>query len=250
MATYRSDSDLEFLAKCSNEDLSTLVSILTVDPKDRKKRRSESLTGSSAYKRHFQDYKSYWEIIAAELQTYGGNTLVTTFLRFGKGVLYREILEDVCKHSKVKIDNSASIVKMEKSLMTNILQIVFGKMGQEELNKLAKELNVKNISGLSPDKLTDAILDSVLSNPITWNYLVNIILEHLGFNVGKLVLAAGTTLVPRALPLFGILAGPVGFLASGLWLAADVAGPAYRVTVPACLYVAALRQKYIATNTE
>ncbi|WRC94931.1 flagellar biosynthesis protein FlgG [Helicobacter pylori] len=41
----------------------------------------------------------------------------------------------------------------------------------------------------------------------------------------------------------GILAGPVGWIITGVWTAIDIAGPAYRVTVPACVLVAALRLK-------
>ncbi len=41
----------------------------------------------------------------------------------------------------------------------------------------------------------------------------------------------------------GILAGPVGWIITGVWTAIDIAGPAYRVTVPACVLIAALRLK-------
>ncbi|MEB5980766.1 hypothetical protein [Enterobacter vonholyi] len=42
-----------------------------------------------------------------------------------------------------------------------------------------------------------------------------------------------------------VLAGPVGIALSTGWLIADMAGPARRVTVPACLLVACLRQQYL-----
>jgi hypothetical protein len=50
--------------------------------------------------------------------------------------------------------------------------------------------------------------------------------------------AAGAALT-RAL---GVVLGPVGWIASGAWLAIDLAGPAYRKTVPAVIQVAALRE--------
>ena len=40
-----------------------------------------------------------------------------------------------------------------------------------------------------------------------------------------------------------LLTGPVGWVLSSAWLAADIAGPAYRVTIPACMLVAWMRQK-------
>ena len=43
-----------------------------------------------------------------------------------------------------------------------------------------------------------------------------------------------------------LLLGPVGWVLAGIWTAADIAGPAYRVTVPCALHIAMLRQKWIA----
>ncbi|OOQ19452.1 ubiquinol-cytochrome C chaperone, partial [Helicobacter pylori] len=37
--------------------------------------------------------------------------------------------------------------------------------------------------------------------------------------------------------------GPVGWIITGVWTAIDIAGPAYRVTVPACILVTTLRKK-------
>ncbi len=41
----------------------------------------------------------------------------------------------------------------------------------------------------------------------------------------------------------GILAGPIGWVITGVWTAINIAGPAYRVTVPACIVVATLHLK-------
>ncbi len=41
----------------------------------------------------------------------------------------------------------------------------------------------------------------------------------------------------------GILAGPIGWVITGALVSVNLAGPAYRVTVPACVLVAALRLK-------
>jgi Zn finger protein HypA/HybF involved in hydrogenase expression len=42
--------------------------------------------------------------------------------------------------------------------------------------------------------------------------------------------------------LLGILAGPIGWAVTAIWTAIDIAGPAFRVTIPATIYIAALRQ--------
>ncbi len=41
----------------------------------------------------------------------------------------------------------------------------------------------------------------------------------------------------------GILAGPIGWVITGTLVSINLAGPAYRVTVPACVLIAALRKK-------
>ncbi|MGN8438498.1 hypothetical protein ACR9LA_01085 [Helicobacter pylori] len=41
----------------------------------------------------------------------------------------------------------------------------------------------------------------------------------------------------------GILAGPIGWVITGALVSINLAGPAYRVTVPACVLVATLCKK-------
>ncbi|GAA9302386.1 hypothetical protein BTM391_12710 [Helicobacter pylori] len=41
----------------------------------------------------------------------------------------------------------------------------------------------------------------------------------------------------------GILAGPIGWAITGVLVSINLAGPAYRVTVPACVLIATLRLK-------
>ncbi|WQZ73238.1 flagellar biosynthesis protein FlgG [Helicobacter pylori] len=41
----------------------------------------------------------------------------------------------------------------------------------------------------------------------------------------------------------GILAGPIGWVITGALVSVNLAGPAYRVTIPACILVATLRKK-------
>ncbi len=39
-----------------------------------------------------------------------------------------------------------------------------------------------------------------------------------------------------------IFAGPIGWIISSGWFLIDIAGPAYRITIPATIYIASLRQ--------
>lgn len=46
-----------------------------------------------------------------------------------------------------------------------------------------------------------------------------------------------------------ILTGPIGWVITGLLTAIDIAGAAYRVTIPAVINIAALRQKQLYEKT-
>lgn len=64
--------------------------------------------------------------------------------------------------------------------------------------------------------------------------------------VARLILGRGLSLVANAMVtrVLGIVTGPIGMTLTALWLAADLAGPAYRVTIPAVIYLAAMREIY------
>jgi len=85
----KEDRDLSFLAYCKNEDLKTLVDMLTHDTNG-EVRISEQLTNTDAYLYCYPYRLSMmWQEIANELQRFGGNTLANLYRR--NGVCYKEI---------------------------------------------------------------------------------------------------------------------------------------------------------------
>ena len=218
--SYRYDSDLEFLGRCTNEELKELFDLLVYDPKDGEKRVSSTLTYSEEYKKYGTDYSKYWRRIAEELQLYGGNTVVNNFIRFGSGVTYREILQDVAKTLKVPFDKIASTEKIEYVVLEKILSEIFAKVSPEEAKKIFSDLS------------NDEIVLKYKNSAIDVNSAQ---LEKLTF----LLLNKGLTRI-----IGGILAGPIGLLLNAL-IIADIAGPATRVTIPAVMLIATLRRKKI-----
>ena len=61
--------------------------------------------------------------------------------------------------------------------------------------------------------------------------------------IARQILGRGLSLATNALISRGIAVfiGPIGWILTGLWLLVDIAGPAYRKTVPAVIYITALR---------
>ncbi len=111
--------------------------------KDGKKRFTEGLTLSEEYKRHGNDYAKYAERIAEELQRYGGNTFINFFR--DEGVLYKEILCDVCDHLKVSYNEKANTSWIEQNMLSKLLKGSLEKMSGREIKELGHELGMTNI---------------------------------------------------------------------------------------------------------
>lgn len=241
MAVYREDADLRFLGRCENEDLDLLVSLITRAPRDNILRWTETLSGSDNYRRFYPAHRNYWQEIAAEIQTFGASSIASVF-RGGKGVLYREVLCDICDHTGVKYRKEETTEAIELSLLMKMLEKSLSEMSPAELREFADSMGTELTAPTVPLILM-AIQTAVRSSGFAACRLSVVMLSTLA----KVVLG-------RTLPIvtyltltrsISVLAGPVGIALSTGWLIADMAGPARRVTVPACLLVACLRQQYL-----
>ena len=238
---YREDSDLEFLGQMTSEDLNDLVYCLTHD-KDGEVRYTEELTNNELYKRFYPDHHQYWKEIAAEIQCFGANSFITIF-RGGKGVPYREVLTDVCDKLKVNYNENSTVEKIENNMLMKIIADSLEKMSPEELRDLADSVGMKNTNGITAEVLTGVfqaafVAGGFMSYQITL-IVVNAVARLL---IGRGISVAGNAALTRVMAAF---AGPIGWVLTGLWTAFDIAGPAYRVTIPAVIQVAALRKKYL-----
>lgn len=238
---YRYDSDLAFFENLKSTDLNDLVYCLTHD-KDGSVRLTEEITMSDVYKKHNPDHHKYWELIAAEVQCFGANTFATIF-RGGKGVLYKEVLMDVCDKMKVNYSKDSSTEKIENNLLMKILTDALEKMTPAELKELAEAVGIKNVSAMNAEAFV-GVFQAVFRAGGFKSYqltliIVNAILKAL---IGRGLTFAGNAALTRTM---AVLTGPIGWVITGLWTAIDIASPAYRVTIPAVIQVAALRQKHL-----
>ncbi|MFC0308416.1 DUF3944 domain-containing protein [Gallibacterium trehalosifermentans] len=237
---YRFDTDLEFLSQLTDAELEPLVDIITKD-KDGDSRWTETLTTSDVYKHYYPQHSKYWQEIAEEVQLFGGNTIVSLF-RGGKGVLYREILIDVANKLKVNFNKDSSVERIEQNLFMKLFEDMTAKMTSEELRALLKELDVPNSATLTPEVMTTTFITifrtgGFKSYQISL-WLVNTIMKAL---IGRGLTIGGNATLARML---AVATGPVGWVATGIWTLFDIASPAYRVTVPAVICIAALRLQY------
>lgn len=236
---YRHDPDLEFLEQCASKDLGDLVYCITHD-KDGSARLTEELTATAVYKRHNPDHHQYWELIAAEVQCFGANSFATIF-RGGKGVQYKEVLTDVCEKMKVNFNKESSVEVIEQNLLMKILKDSLEKMSTAEVRQLAESLGVKNFNVVTAETLVGGFqtifkMGGFKSYQLTV-IVVNAVMKAL---IGRGLSFAATGTLMRAA---SVLTGPIGWGITGLWTAVDLAGAAYRVTIPAVIQIAFLRQK-------
>ena len=236
--TYRTDKDLEFLQDCSSDDLSALVFILT-KAKDGAARLTEELTQEERYNQYYPDHSEYWDLIAAELQCFGANTFAT-IIRGGEGVLYRELLTDACNKMKVNYNSSASVEVIEMNLLMKILTDSIEEMDTEDLRKIVEDLNLKT-TDLSKQAVIAALQAGVRFSGF-FAYQMALIVAN---QVAKAVIGRGLSLAANAglTRTISVFAGPIGWVLTGLWTAIDIAGPAYRVTIPCVIQIAFLRAK-------
>lgn len=236
---YRRDQDLEFLQHCSDEDLSPLVKVLT-ERGDGAERLTEELTVSKRYKAHHPRHHKYWDLIAAEIQCFGANTFAT-MARRGRGVRYREVLVDVCKRLKVKADFDRSVNEIERELLLKCVSDAVERMSSEERANAVRELDL-NTTDFSKQAVMAAIQAAARTGGF-FTYKLSLIVANA---VAKKVLGQGLSFAANIGLVRGVsaFAGPIGWLVTSVWTAVEIAGPAYRVTQPAVVFVALLRMRH------
>lgn len=227
--TYLNDDDLDFLQHCSEEQLANITRLLTHNEKG-KARLSSVLNHNDLFKSmegHPEQHRRNWQLIAGELQNYGGDSIANK-LR-GHGKLYRAILLDVSKRLKLKADKEMSTFEIEQSLLEHFLRNAWQKMDAEHKQEFlqAVDAKVSELEELLPLLMKDRNLAKGVSHLLS-GQLTRILRTH-----------AAVSVIGHGLLRGAGLGGPVGAALNGV---KAVSGSAYRVTIPAVLHIACLRR--------
>ncbi len=237
------DADLiPLLRQASSDDLSVLIEYLHKDP-------NEDLSKVPAFKEQNPDAKNkiydgdhstYADDISAEIQRYGGNTFANIF-RGGKGVPYVEVVRNVADHLNVNYNANADAANIEAQIQLKVLEKAYEHMTEEERTKLLNELGY-NVGGGIPKALPMAAVQGAIKLGGFAAYKMALIVANAVARalIGRgLSFAANRTLTQA----MGVFAGPVGWALTAAWTLADLAGPAYRVSIPCVVHIAYIRQK-------
>ncbi len=228
------------LQQATNEDLEPLVEYIL-------KAKTESLSDHADFKRWKSDHRRYAGVIFDELRLFGGNSFANLWRKSGPS--YIELVRDVADKFKVKNTGSMELTELEEELVQSILRQALEQSSDEDRRALEEILRE---AGLDNSKMAALLSGSALSGLVvpavarlilyrSSTVIVNSIAQQvLGHGLRSAVVAGGTFAGGRAV---AALAGPVGWVIAGVWTAVDLAGPAYRVTIPCVLHIAMLRLK-------
>lgn len=230
------DDLLPLLRNADADELDNLVGYIT-----KKGGTSCQLKHVKAYKTHFPDHTCYADEIAAEIQKFGGNTILN-IMRNGKGRNYKGIACDVASRIKVDVNKEEPIDMIEQKILLKVLELSWDKMKDSERQAFFKGIIDETVPDEMPGNFPRTLLNTALIaggavvsyklSLIVATAIANITLKRGIAVLGDMVLARWAT----------IFTGAVGIGLTTIWTLFDVAGPAYRVTVPCVLHIAMIRQ--------
>jgi uncharacterized protein YaaW (UPF0174 family) len=230
--TYKYDEDLSpVLADATNEDLQPLVDYIL-------KAATNFLNINDVYEKYQPNHVKYVELIETEIRTFGGNTFLNIVR--GNGPSYHEVTCDVASKLDVTYKKDWSNEEIESAILLKIMSKAWMKMSDKEKAAFLKEIGL-----------------GVGSIPKSFPFVrVQGLIKVAGFAAYKTALvvanAVASTVLGRGLSIASNVAltrwtsgfaGPIGWVITGLLTAFDIAGPAYRVTMPSVVHIAMLRQK-------
>ncbi len=246
---YREDDGLAVLALAEHADLDKLARVLAYDDSDKAKRYAQQLLDDPAYKSAIEasDLRPAWRSIAAELQAFGGDgiaNLIRNTFQDHTGVLYREILADICGQVGVKAKTEVGIKELEDQLLVQLILKFSKDSSAEEMIRILK----------------DTAEGSGLAEAVAGGLKLEDLAARMGADarLGYIAAIVAPALASAALPFLARISLPIvirvmaprvgGALVPGLNVLALLStatlatGPAYRVTLPAVLEVIRIRR--------
>lgn len=246
------------LDKLSGEELKDLaIEILKLDS-------ATILKLKNTYK-----LKELKRICSCELRAAGGHTLCNLW-RDDHDLPYIEIVRDVANKMKVAYNSNHDVLIIERMLIDEQVRKLWSKaddVKKIEITNLAKQQAVSMGKNAIAQKITVDSMQKVISEGVTQRAVLSIfgvssvtntVGSVLGYNViqtillqaiyrnfglwtaGEAVLGIGSAGLAINIARF---AGPIGLGITTLYTVHQIAGPAFRKTVPAVFYIAHKRME-------
>lgn len=230
-------NNLDFLYRASNDDLRLLCDIVVKD-KHGNFRMTEDLSNTQTFKRNYpNNIKEMLPELVDEFRRFGGNSFANFFRGNGPG--YSEILRDVARRNKVSFNKHNSDEQIEQYLLQKLFDDSINGASNDELKEMMKELGYPTTNFTRQAAIATLMTAWKAGGFQSYILLVSVVNAVMKFLIGRgLSLAANAAMTRMA----SIMLGPVGWVLTALWTLLDIAGPAYRVTVPAVIQLSYIRQ--------
>jgi uncharacterized protein YaaW (UPF0174 family) len=226
---------LPLLRNASDSELAPLVAYIT-------KAFSSGLESKARYKTHYPAHGQYADLIAHELCEFGGNTFVNLFR--GGGPEWKTVVIDVAEKLDAAYQKEWGVERIELAVLAAITRKAWSDMDEAQRKNLLAQMDLSQSNTLlfPEEKLIKQLQSSRFSSLLLASLIANVFSSQL---LGRtVVMSAASFVTARGAASF---LGPIGWVITGLWTAFDLSGPAFRVTVPAVVQVALLRQRIHAT---
>jgi len=209
----------ELLAKSSSEDLALLI---------------EYNFGQNA------GAKTPEELLARI--RYNGSNDITRMLKGGEVADYLAIVRDVAEKTKVSWSEEDPEEIIEKRIFIQIFERAWKMMSEKEREPIKKLFEEH---GSDAEKISKLLIEGTLFDFLpTIGYLVTWNIARIVAFISAREIGAGALTGFFSEGLGALFIGPIGLiLGVGLTAAFDLAGPAYRKTIPTVLQIAYMRQK-------
>jgi len=208
----------------------------------KKVKASEPEALAPIYKRHGVSLGKSTDSLANQIAKDGTNTF---HLPFAGGQSWKAIVRDVAEYLKVKVAKKDTVASMERKILAHVAMKSFEVMDYEDQEEFIEELSQEH--GV---KAAEAYVQQLQSGELLSGKNIALMGGALGLTLGQKVLEK---LLQKALINVGAKVGgqriagaavPGLNILLGAWTLYEIAGPAFRKTVPTVVEVALLRLKF------
>ena len=231
------DDDLiPLLQGCTADELDNLVGYIT-----QKGGTACQLKHVAAYKEHFPDHTRYADEIAAEIQKFGGNTILN-IIRGGKGLAYKDIVCNVASRVKAEVNPDDPIEQIEQKILMKVLELSWEKMDKDQKTTFFKGIIDETDPDSLPKEFPGSLINTALiAGGVFASYRLSAIVASA---VAQTTLKRGISMLAGAAVArwAAVFTGAVGLGLTTIWTLFDAAGPSYRVIIPCVMHIAMLRQ--------
>ena len=187
------------------------------------------------------------ELMDKQIRYYGSSDIAyikRALLGDDGGVTATEMVEDACEKLNVKIKKGGSLESRLERLVNSVVEKELSSKTPAELAEAFKDIGVGDADA---EQILESlkkngkvailpVIAQILGPKITLGIIETIIVSLIAQIIGR---EAAKQLIKELIkrnPWLNAL-GPVLWVISGVWLTMDLQGPAYRKTVPICLYL-------------